>query len=225
MGQSSPLAKYLTDAVSELGYLRVISTPGSFEDIRGEGNVPKLVVNASISVWRKWAHDVVEQLEEWRETLDKYFGLFGGRWRDYASVNRLQQLWEYGGSAEQWRKDGSLKLEVGDGELSEYSIFVDLLGDDSRLASQALPADIAELSQLLEHNARNVCPGTHADYSPLPRVAALMLGMRMELENAVEAGRTCSNRTTLLRRFRKNVELLLSMKLDEINVESLYYKV
>jgi hypothetical protein len=68
-------------------------------------------------------------LHQWQEILYKYNGEFEGRWKYYAASKRLDYIKEYGGGEDDYLEDGSVKTNISEEELTQYSVLDDLVSD------------------------------------------------------------------------------------------------
>ena len=145
----SALAGFFNSVMKSLQPWRIAVAPCGFEESM---DIPLSMDETFCTLCRYeiWMHACVKRLHMIRRTLHEYFTDFHGKWKYYASYNRISCIREYGGEDEDYNEDGSVNADVPNDRLKGYSVVSRLYTDDFRdVAQDAAPSDINGLATLM----------------------------------------------------------------------------
>ena len=151
-----PLAKAFNCIISELNLLRIMSNPRVFSDSTDEMAAFRMQNYFLTILWEKWLHGVFNRLEEWANTISRYFDEFDGSWEYYTLSQRLDFIKEYGSEDEDdYNPDDSIKTTgITHEQLKYHTIFYDLYHDCVDIVQDTKPDDLYPMITTLEAKSR-----------------------------------------------------------------------
>ena len=151
-----PLAKAFNRVISKIGTLRIMSFPRKFSDLTGEFAAFNMLSFYETVLWEQWLHGVFKRLEEWENTINKYFDEYDGSWEYYALSKRLDFLNEYGSEDdEDYNPDGTIKTQgITNEQLRYYTVFNDLYHDCVDIVQDTKPDDLNSLISALDASSQ-----------------------------------------------------------------------
>lgn len=150
----SNLANLFNRVLHELGTVRMMSSPSTFEIEKKGENCAYLFYETCL--WEMYLHRVVEKMNSWKNILDEYESEFGSSWQYYASAKRLESIKEYGGEDEDYDSEGNIRtVNLSDEDLKYYTVIGDLVQDDWRdIVQETKPEHLDGLCSALRTNSR-----------------------------------------------------------------------
>ncbi|MDR1348023.1 MAG: hypothetical protein LBJ63_06290 [Prevotellaceae bacterium] len=159
--ESTALGRFINIVFSKLFMARAISAPISYEAVKEKGKkIENHKERAALHFYdlclgELYLHSIIDNLNRWQRILKEYNEEFQSNWRYYASSKRLDSIREYGGEADDYNDDGSIKTDVSDEELLNYSVIGDLIPDSwSDTFIHTIPQDLYPFASFIPVNEK-----------------------------------------------------------------------
>jgi hypothetical protein len=152
--ESTKLGQLINCAFAKLSTVRMMCCPQFYAQ---EAENQKALTSGlfyDLCLGELYLHSLVENLHQWQEILYKYNGEFEGSWKYYAASKRLDYIKEYGGDEDDYLEDGSVKINISEEELTQYSVVDDLVSNFFRsIFLETKPEDLFRFLQYIVINA------------------------------------------------------------------------
>jgi hypothetical protein len=130
--ESTKLGKLINTAFDKLITVRMMCCPQFYAQETENQKALTSGLFYDLCLGELYLHSLVENLHQWQEILYKYNGEFEGRWKYYAASKRLDYIKADGGDEDDYLEDGSVKTNISEEELTQYSVVDDLVPDYCR---------------------------------------------------------------------------------------------
>jgi hypothetical protein len=150
--RDSHLGELFNKVLKELLLFRAISAPRVFKtDDYVDNDKEKRFYK--LCLVELYLQRVIKTLNRWKEIATEYNETFAGSWEYYARSKRLECINEYGGEESDYNPDGTIRTDVGKGELIRYSVAGDMVNDDWRdIVAQTKPNDLNDIYIMINAN-------------------------------------------------------------------------
>ena len=121
----TPLGRLFNEVFNALELPRGISAPSS-STVNGWNNSEQALLFYEMCLIEEYLHSIIENLTRWKVIAEKYANEFHYSWKYYALSDRIDFIKEEGGEDSDYNDDGSIRTDVSDEELINYTVVNEL---------------------------------------------------------------------------------------------------
>jgi hypothetical protein len=151
--ESTNLGKFINTVFSKLSCLRILSVPKTFPHENEYIGYKEMnaVLFYDLCLTETYLHSIYMKLHQWKEKAIEYNIEFQSSWKYYAAAKRLKFIRDDGcGGENDYNADGTIKTEVDETTLADYSIIGELVNEDCRdIFLQTDPKDLLQTVKYL----------------------------------------------------------------------------
>lgn len=142
------LQKFLARISKRMTVEKIMSTPRTFEDVRGEQFGWMSSTHFIMEICSDWIEKLPRRVDEWIRTIDEYMSEFRGSWEYYACSKRLESIGEYGPDERDLDENGEVRTSgLTRDDLRCHTVFRDLYLRDIRdVLQDFIPDDMVHFT-------------------------------------------------------------------------------